>query len=139
MLKMKECIVGEESKFGGNWNITDIKQITHKLRITEILNLINNELNTWNRSNTNPFNFQQEADKLLINQWKDLQHLEDVGSIFADRKVNFKLTLNQIKFIALQIHEFKLTIPQLSRKYCASKQLIYKVKSMTAADNERRI
>ena len=27
--EMKECIFDEDSKFGSNWNITDIKQITN--------------------------------------------------------------------------------------------------------------
>ena len=136
---MMESISDEESKFGSNCSITDIKQITHKLINTEILKLINDELEISNDSNMNPFNLQQEDDKLLINKWSDLQHLEDVGKTFVHRKVNCKLTPSQIKFIALQIHESGLTIPQLSRKYCVSRQLIYRVKAMKAADIERRI
>ena len=138
-VEMKESITGEGSKIGNNWSITNTKQITHKMRSTEILKLINNELEIEDHLNTNPFKLQQEADKLLINQWSDIQHLEDVGKTFADRRVNCKLTPSQIKFIALQIHESGLTIPQLSRRYCASRQLNYKIKAMTTADYERRI
>ena len=138
-VEIMESISDEESKFGSNCSITDIKQITHKLRNIEILKLINDELEISNNSNMNPFNLQQEADKLLINKLSDLQHLEDVGKTFVHRKVNCKLTPSQIKFIALQIHESGLTIPQLSRKYCVSRQLIYRVKAMKAADLERRI
>ena len=102
-VEMKERITGEESKFGSNWNITDIKQITHKMGSTKILKLINNELEIEDHLNTNPFNLQQDVDKLLINKWSDIQHLEDVWKTYADWRENCKLTPSQIIFISLQI------------------------------------
>ena len=74
---MTENNASEEMKIDRHCGILDIKQLTNKLSPAEILNLINEELDIDNISEINPFRLENDLDKQSINQWSDIQHIDD--------------------------------------------------------------
>ena len=135
---MTENNASEEMKIDRHCGILDIKQLTNKLSPAEILNLINEELDIDNISEINPFRLENDLDKQSINQWSDIQHIDEIRKTFISRKPREKLTSKQLVFVASQIEKSTMSISEMSKQFRISKSMLYKIKAMTASDLTRR-
>ena len=75
-------------------NVIDIKQITNKMGPSEVLKLINEELNIHDYSNSNLFKTNHIASKLLIKQITCVENFYDIEQTFIYRRRRHKLTPN---------------------------------------------
>ena len=135
---MTENNASEEMKIDRHCGILDIKQLTNKLSPAEILNLINEELDIDNISEINPFRLENDLDKQSINQWSDIQHIDEIRKTFISWKPREKLTSKQLAFVASQIEKSTMSISEMSKQFRISKSMLYKIKAMTASDLTRR-
>ena len=118
--------------------ILDIRQLTCKLSPTEILNIINQELDISKISEINPFKLENTMDKQVLNQWSDFQNIEEIKQTFFRRKPREKLTSKQLTFISDQIEKSGHSISELSKKYWISKSLLFKIMKMRISYFKRR-
>ena len=120
-------------------NIIDVKSMTNRLTWNEITNLVLDELGVHSLENLDLFRHIESRSNDRVQQWSDLQHVNDVKNSFSERAPGEMLSPKQLKYIVYMLADQEYNVRLISRNLRLSMSLLYKIASMDSDEYERRI
>ena len=75
----------------------------------------------------------------IVQQWSDLQHVNDINNSFSERAPCEKLSPKQLKYVVHLTQDQSFNARSISRNLGVSRSLLYKIANMSYDDYERRI
>ena len=126
--------------FAKSWeNMIDVKSITNRLTCNQITSLIIEELGMEINHSFDFLKHLSSNNCTIVQQWSDLQHINDINNSFSERAPCEKLSPKQLKYVVHLIQDQTFNARSISRNLGVSRSLLYKIANMSYDDYERRI
>ena len=117
----------------------DVKSITNRLTCNQITSPIIEELGMEINHSFDLLGHLSSYNNTIVQQWSDLQHVNDINNSFSERAPCEKLSPKQLKYVVHLIQDQSFNARSISRNLGVSRSLLYKIANMSYDDYERRI